>query len=175
MECASTYWNSADTESPWKRHCSPASLIFMGFEEISLEMKREPFLLDNCVVVTAKRRNQLICSISLWVAPAQICTKGGPRPATAGQGCWHHTGHFQLGTSSCSIWSGRLKEQTCRGRWETQLLFQRSTVHSKATICLVLQQALGDTFRSQSMGNFVPSSTRARRVYQKSWESAPCQ
>lgn len=72
---------------PGKDTAPPASLIFMGFEEISLEMKREPFLLDNCVAVTAKRRNQLICSISLWVAPAQICTKGGPRPATAGQGC----------------------------------------------------------------------------------------
>lgn len=57
----------------------------MGSEEISLEMKREPFLLNNCVVVTAKRRNQLISSISLWVAPAQICTKEGQDPPQQGR------------------------------------------------------------------------------------------
>lgn len=59
MKRASTYLNSADTRITREKTLLPAaSVIFMGFEEISLEMKQDPFLLNSCVRVTANRQNQ---------------------------------------------------------------------------------------------------------------------
>lgn len=59
MKRASTYLNSADTRITRGKTLLPAaSVIFMSFEEMSLEMKQDPFLLNSCVRVTADQQNQ---------------------------------------------------------------------------------------------------------------------
>lgn len=85
----------------------------MGFEEISLEMKQDPFLLNSCVRVTANRQNQHTSSTSPRMAPAQICTKGGDKTRHSRAGL--RTPPWALPTWHLVLFTlvrDRLKEQT---------------------------------------------------------------